>query len=289
MFELSHGSQNRSRIPTAVLLFLLPLFFLFAAENPTPGVNIQFEVLPQSLIEQRLRVVPDKNEARESELQRLFKEAGCPENQLTEQVVRRKSPPNLTCSLPGSADATIVVGAHFDHVKTGRGVVDDWSGAALLPSLLQTLKRAPHKHTYVFAGFTDEEKQLAGSDYYVRHLGAERISRIRAMINLECLGLTPTKVWMHHADRQLLLGLLSVAKEMNLPIEGVNVEKVGDDDADSFRHRHVPTITIHSVTQNTWPILHSTRDDFAAINVREYYNSYRLIAAYLTYLDSALD
>ncbi len=289
MFGKDKVEKGRSRISASSLLFLLAPFFHAVAGNPTCGVDIQFKVLPQAVIEQRLKLAPDKNAARESELQSLFREAGCPETQLTEQVVRRKGPPNLTCNLPGTSDATIVVGAHFDHVKTGRGVVDDWSGAALLPSLLQTLKRAPHKHTYVFAGFTDEEKQLAGSDYYVRHLGAERISRIRAMINLECLGLTPTKVWMHHADRQLLLGLLSVAKEMNLPIEGVNVEKVGDDDADSFRHRHVPTITIHSVTQNTWPILHSARDDFAAINVREYYNSYRLIAAYLTYLDSALD
>ncbi len=289
MFGKDKVEKGRSRISASSLLFLLAPFFHAVAGNPTCGVDIQFKVLPQAVIEQRLKLAPDKNAARESELQSLFREAGCPETQMTEQVVRRKGPPNLACNLPGSSEAMIVVGAHFDHAKIGRGVVDDWSGAALLPSLLQTLKDTAHKHTYVFVGFTDEERQLGGSDYYVRHLRAERITRIRAMVNLECLGLTPTKVWAHHADHQLLQDLLGVARGMNLPIEGVNVERVGDDDADSFRHRHVPTITIHSVTQDTLPILHSPRDDFAAINLIEYYNSYRLIAAYLTYLDSALD
>jgi len=56
-----------------------------------------------------------------------------------------------------------------------------------------------------------------------------------------------------------------------------------------FLSHKVATITIHSVTQATLPILHSDKDDFAAIKPADYYESYRLITAYLAYLDSALD
>jgi hypothetical protein len=42
------------------------------------------------------------------------------------------------------------------------------------------------------------------------------------------------------------------------------------------------------VTQQTWSILHSPSDKLAAIKMNDYYNSYKLIAGYLAYLDDAL-
>lgn len=70
----------------------------------------------------------------------------------------------------GESPETIVVGAHFDHISAGSGVVDNWSGASLLPSLVQSLNNAPRHHTFVFIGFAGEEQGLIGSDYYVHHL-----------------------------------------------------------------------------------------------------------------------
>jgi hypothetical protein len=43
------------------------------------------------------------------------------------------------------------------------------------------------------------------------------------------------------------------------------------------------------VTNETWPILHSTRDKLDVVKMNDYYDSYRLIAAYLSYLDAVLD
>ena len=80
------------------------------------------------------------------------------------------------------------------------------------------------------------------------------------MVNLECLGLTPTKVWDDRADRQLLRDLILIARNSQVDLQGVNVDGVGDDDTLPFLWRHVPLITIHSVTQQTWHILHSARD-----------------------------
>jgi hypothetical protein len=50
----------------------------------------------------------------------------------------------------------------------------------------------------------------------------------------------------------------------------------------------MPVICIHSVTQETIGILHSNRDNLSAINLDDYYTTYRLVAFYLEYLDLKL-
>ena len=69
----------------------------------------------------------------------------------------------------------------------------------------------------------------------------------------------------------------------------VNVHLVGISDSDSFQDRKIPAISIHSITQDTLPILHSKRDQIEAIHMSEYYDTYRLVLAYLAYLDELLD
>ena len=68
----------------------------------------------------------------------------------------------------------------------------------------------------------------------------------------------------------------------------MNVDRVGDDDTHPFASARIPVISIHSLTQETWPVLHSKRDDLAAIDFPEYYRTYRLVAYYLAYLDLKL-
>ena len=180
------------------------------------------------------------------------------------------------------------MGAHFDHVETGQGVVDNWSGASLLPSLFESLQAEPHRHTFVFIGFTDEEKGLVGSEQYVKQLTPWERSKIRAMVNLDSLGLSSTKVWLSRADKGLAQALNNVAHSMKLPLAAVNVDQVGLSDSESFSKRDIPSLTIHSVTQETYPILHSSQDTLAAIHMDDYYATYRLVAAYLSYLDQKL-
>jgi len=45
-------------------------------------------------------------------------------------------------------------------------------------------------------------------------------------------------------------------------------------------------VMLHSITQQTLSILHSPNDNIGKIHFSDYYDSYRLIAAYLAYLDS---
>jgi hypothetical protein len=98
---------------------------------------IQFNPVPQSVIEERLRDYVRKNAEREPALRRLFEDAGCDKEALVEQPVKGTKAPNLVCTHAGATDAMIIVGAHFDLVEVGNGVVDNWSSAALLPSIMK--------------------------------------------------------------------------------------------------------------------------------------------------------
>ena len=108
------------------------------------------------------------------------------------------------------------------------------------------------------------------------------------MVNLECLGVTSTKVWTSHSEDILVRMLVAMAHSMNLPIAGINVERVGTTDSESFAKYQIPRITIHSLTQETWPLLHSDKDNIKAIKPDLYYDSYRLIVPYLALLDQQL-
>jgi peptidase M28-like protein len=281
--------RNRTRYWTFLTLSLCllasgPLRFGFAQERP-----IRFIRVEQELIESRLRQYAQSNADRESNLKRLFMDAGCSNDHLVEQPVKHLPLPNVICTLPGTGDSVIIIGAHFDHVKRGDGVVDDWSGAGLLPSLYQSLKGDPRTHTIVFIGFSGEEQGLVGSDFYVKQLAPEQIAKIRVMIDLDCLGLGPTNIWLRHSDEKLANVLNSIANSMGLKLAVVNADQVGDEDSTSFRKRGVPTVMLHSITQGTLPLIHSDRDTLDAIRSDDYYDSYRLLASYLSYLDVKLD
>lgn len=265
---------------------LATVWLVFA---PASAQKVEYGRIDRGIVEERLRRVSNDNTERKATLENIFEEAGCGGERLSEQSVAGAKLPNLICSLPGTTDSIIIVGAHFDHVPIGEGAADNWSGAALLPSLYQSLQDRPRRHTFLFIGFTDEEKGLVGSSYYARQLKPAQVGQTRAMVNLDTLGLSTTKVWESHADSRLVDALYRVAKSMNLRLEAVNVEEIGTADSESFAKRKIPAITLHSVTQKSLPILHSPRDRISALNLEDYYDSYRLVAAYLAFLDTTLD
>ncbi|MFB3814451.1 MAG: M28 family metallopeptidase [Terriglobales bacterium] len=248
--------------------------------------RIVFDVLDRNIIQQRVGEYAGNDTQREATLKQLFAEAGCPD--LAEQRVKGLKQPNLICTLPGEIPQTIIVGAHFDKVNRGAGVVDNWSGASLLPSLLQSVAGVPRHHTFVFIGFAGEEQGLVGSKFYVKHMTPEQKANLRAMINLDTLGLGPTEAWVSRADPRLVRALAAVAQQMKLPVSGMNMDNVGTSDSESFAKLKVPRITIHSETTQTSHIPHSPDDDLKSLHFDDYYDSYHLVAAYLAYLDVVL-
>lgn len=257
----------------------------------TPG-EIRYRLRTREAIQNHLKSFSDKNSEREGLIRKWFAEAGCQDANLSEQSLDRNLPPNVICVLPGETEETIVVGAHTDKVESfGDGVVDNWTGAALLPALLFSMRpgrSAPRHHTFVFVGFSGEEKGLVGSRYYADHLTSGQRAHIEAMVNFDSLGLGPTEVWASNADKVLLDALAAISQTSKLPVTVMNPENGASADSESFVRYHIPRITLHSVTTQTWAILHSPRDNISAIKMDDYYDSYRLIAEYLAYLDDNL-
>lgn len=274
----------RHRTVTTYLLIILAAFSFCTCQ----AQRIEFAERDRASVERWLGEAPAKDAQRKEKLESYFETGGCQAG-LSEQPVKHQRLPNVVCTLPGTGDSTILVGAHFDHVTMGQGIADNWSGAVLLPLLYASLSNLPRKHTFVFVAFTAEEQGLIGSQYYAKQMSAEEVAKTRALVNLDTLGLSPTKVWVSRADKRLLELLIRVAASMKLPLEGVNVDQVGSTDAESFARLKIPRIAIHSVTQETFPILHSSRDKLAALNLSDYYDTYRLVAAYLAYLDRILE
>lgn len=251
--------------------------------------SVQFNRLPQKVIEDRLQQYSGPDSKRETTLKKLFQDAGCSGENLREQKVPHTFAPNIFCKLLGASNSVIVVGAHFDHVPKGDGVVDNWSGASLLPSLYQSLNSMPRRHTYIFISFTDEEEGMIGSKFYADHLTRDEMVNVEGMIDIDTLGLGPTEIWVSNSDPRLVKQLIATASAMKLPVTGMNVDGVGNSDGDSFKRHHIPIITLHSVTPETLGILHTNKDKLSAIKIEDYYDSYALIAGYLAVLDSALE
>jgi hypothetical protein len=255
---------------------------------PGPAQQVEYVKVPPPVLEERLHRVTDKTADREQTLHELFESAGCKESSLDEQPVKYARTPNVVCTLAGADERRVVVGAHYDKVSNGHGVIDNWSGASLLPSLFEGLHGKPRRLTFVFIGFTDEEKGLVGSRYYVSHLTKGDKTKILAMVNIDSLGLSDTKIWLSRADKHLANGAAAVAHATNLPLGVVDVERVGESDSRPFFDARIPVIDFHSLTQDTFRILHSSKDAFPALRMKEYVVSCNLLVAYLAYLDSTL-
>jgi hypothetical protein len=282
---LSRYNEDPVLLHLGVILVRFLSFFLALTSFAT---SITFAPISKEVIETRLRSAPDNNSAREEKLKSLFEEAGCSGDAIQEQTVKDVKAPNVMCVLPGESTSVIAVTAHFDHVDKGRGIVDNWSGASMLPSIFQSLRDTKRRHTIRFIGFTGEEKGLLGSRYYVEHLTKDQRVEIKAAVNIDSLGLSSTKVEITRGDPALIQALVTVARNLDLPVSGMNVHAVGRSDSDSFQDRHIPTVAVHSVTNETLAVLHTERDQMEAIKLDDYYASYRLMAAYVAYLDAAL-
>lgn len=260
---------------------------LIAAALPLAAQTIHFNTVEPQVIETRLQKAPADNQARFDTLKKLFEEAGC--KQISEQAVKDAAQPNILCTLPGSGPSVIVVGAHFDKGKKGDGVIDNWAGTALLPSLYASLSAHPRKITFVFAGFAEKEKGLAGSKAFVKEMSAQQRNGAKAMVNVDCVGLGATKVIIDTSDKELVNAFARVAASVKVPILGTNAVQGVSKDSASFSSRKIPTIDVHSVGQDQASIPHSDKDTMAAVNMDEYKNTFKVLAAYLAFLDATAD
>lgn len=253
------------------------LFCLYAS---IPAQKFQYAPVSSDIILDRVENAPLGNEQRHTRLKQLFVQAGCYGPALTEQPVAGPDTANIICRLKGSSDESIIVGAPYEQ-PSSRNTRDGWTAAALLPSLYQSLNERKRRHTVVFIAFAAEANGQNGAELYAKNMTPSEIRQTEAMLSLKELGLSPTKVWTGHSDRDLVQALVVVTYALKLPLSQVDVDSDGSSEA--FAARQIPRITVHSLTaEDVW----SGRA--AAFRPNNYVDSYRLLGGYLAYLDTVL-
>lgn len=250
-----------------------------------PDVDVRN--ITREALYQQLQQVPLRNGDRAAELVDRFERVGCRGNSLKLETHRRIPLPNIICELTGSTDRTIVIGAHYDKSPKGRGVVDNWTGVALLPLLYQHLREHSPRHTFLFIGFAEEELNLVGSKIFVGSLSAASLERIVAMVNLDTFGLTTTLVDPRSASH-LVCKLIATAESLQLPFEIARMRGPISGDWEPFRNKGVPILNLHSITRRGLKIVHTSKDRLEAVDQRHYYDTYRLVHSYLKWLDDTL-
>lgn len=249
----------------------------------SPAQRVQFTPAEKGAVLERMKTIPETNAARALKLKEMFSDAGCNGNSLIEQKVEGVDSPNVICRLGTDESDMIIVGAHYDRNSSAQRPLDNWSGAAILPALYQSLKSRKRNHSFVFVAFADSGANPVGAEFYVKHLARTQLDRVDAMVNVDALGLSPTKVWSDHSDKDLVHSLIVMVYALKLSASQIDIAAAGTTDSDPFAARRIPQITIHSLTQQNVSTGATTQ-----FFPNKYYDTYRLLCGYLAYLDQSL-
>lgn len=245
--------------------------------------KVQFVAESKAAIVQRSKELPATDPERAARIKEMFADAGCSGGLLREQPVDGADAPNVICELHGEGNEVVIVGAHYDRISSTGRPIDNWSGASLLPALYRSLRGRKRRHTFIFVAFADKGVELAGAEFFAGHLSPAELRRTEAMVNLDVLGLSPTKVWTSHSDKDLVHDLLVMAYLLKLAASQIDRDAAGSSDSEPFASRQIPQITIHSLTQQN--LAEGATTPFRPNN---YYDTYCLLCGYLAYLDNIL-
>ncbi len=280
--------QLRIRL-TAIFLLTPTLLAVGHAQK------FRFTPVKQSVIQQRMEPAPASQAERAEKIRQLFAAVGCSHDHLTEQTLGGASSANVICRLPGKTKESIIIGANY-----GPSVPDNWTAALLLPSMYESLVSRKRRHTFIFAAFADGSHDLAGSEFFARQMNPADLSQTEAMVNIEALGFSPTKLSSAASDKKLVESFVTVMYVLKQMASQVDIARAIPLDSDPFASRNIPQITIHSLTQDAvnglqaqdQQLVPTPDPDFAHVESgfrpNAYYDSYHLISGYLAYLDVIL-
>src|ERR1041385_5353338 len=149
--------------------------FSFIFCGVTSAQKVQFAPADKGEVLQRMKAIPESNRERAARLKQLFIQAGCGENFLTEQKLEGAEMPNIICRLGTGENELVIVGAHYERTSSPQRPLDNWSGAALLPVLYQSLRERKRAHSFLFVAFADSGNSPSGAESFVRHLNRSQV------------------------------------------------------------------------------------------------------------------
>lgn len=216
-------------------------------------------------------------------VKKLFKEKGAADSEIV--VEDFDSVENVVLTVKGGED-TVVVGAHFDKVKDGCGVVDNWSGVVLVANLYGAVRKYPVKKTFKFVAFGKEEKGLVGSGKMAKAIPKKERDRYCAMINFDSFGMYYPQVLNNVSDKKLKELTRQSAEELKIPYSDASIDWASSDSA-SFQKVDIPAITLHGLGQGFEKIIHSSKDKVEEVEINSLYHGYRMGLALMGKIDGA--
>jgi aminopeptidase S len=109
---------------------------------------------------------------------------------------------NILADTTGSAEHTIVVGAHLDSVRRGPGINDNGSGVAAMIETARWMAETgiQPKNRVRFAFWGAEEVDLLGSRHYVDSLSSREITQTMLNLNLDMVASPNGGRFVHDGD-----------------------------------------------------------------------------------------
>ena len=108
------------------------------------------------------------------------------ESQFDLKITRQRfnSGTNIIATQPGKSKETIILGAHYDSVRSTPGADDNASGCAMVLDLAKKLRGKRLNYTIKYIFFDNEENGLIGSRYYANIMKNKCIF----MVNFDMVG-----------------------------------------------------------------------------------------------------
>jgi len=201
---------------------------------------------------------PCKSDERLGAVKAMFKRMGAADADI--KIDEFKDIKNVVLTKKGTTDETVVIGAHYDKVFSGCGILDNWSGVVILTHLYRTISSGRTRKTYVFVAFDQEERGLRGSAAMVKAILPEDRAKYCSMVNLDSFGLGSPVILASASSSTMTKFAKDLAKELKVNVQMLSLQGTADADSSSFKDKDIPAITITAL-RGTWQqYIHSSSD-----------------------------
>lgn len=231
-----------------------------------------------------LETAPCKNSDRLKAVKELFVRHGATEADM--RIDKFKNVENLVLSKKGKTEEIVVIGAHYDKVDAGCGILDNWSGISILATVYEALSKTETQKTYIFVAFGEEEVGLKGSDAMVKAIPKTDKAKYCSMVNLDSFGLGYIVILQGASSPKMIKAATDVGTRLKVPVTPIDVPGANADSS-SFKKNDIPGITL-SALSDKWPqVMHSANDKLENILVPSVRVGYLFVSEYLKGVDAA--
>ncbi len=270
-----------------LLLFTILITFLLAGvvyPQTTPATEAPtIPISKEKEIQQDIQAVPCENLERLEGVRKLFISKGAKEGDIKIEDFGHVE--NLVIEKKGKIDEIVIIGAHYDELGGGCGVIDNWTGIVIIANLYKTIRALDTIKTYKFVAFGKEEHGRIGSKAMAGAIPKKEREKYCAMVNLDSFGFTYPQVIRNITDKRLLDLALETAKALKMPTAKPAIRGASSDSA-SFLEKNIPAISIHGLPNNWQSYLHSSRDKIENVNYASVYFGYRFTLRFVAAIEA---